>query len=47
MEDLRKVFVTIEVFNLRTSPLEKLVYGMVSLIIVAVVGAILALVIRK
>jgi hypothetical protein len=40
---LASKYVTVEAFE----PIRKLVYGMVSLILVAVVGAILTIVIRK
>lgn len=47
IEKLRAIFVPIDIFNLRISPLEKIVYGMVSLILLAVIGALVALVIKK
>ena len=47
IEVLRKIFVTIEVFELKITPLEKLVYGFVGVVLLAVLGAIIALVIRK
>lgn len=47
IEKLREIFVTIEVFNLRMNPLEKLFYGIISLIVLSVFGALIALVIRK
>ena len=47
IEEMRKVFVTIEVFNLRLSPIEKIVYGFASLILVGVVTALITLVIKK
>lgn len=46
-EELREVFVSIETFNLRLSPLEKVVYGLVSLILVGVVTSLIALVLKK
>jgi hypothetical protein len=45
IEDLRKVFVSIETFNLRLSPLEKIVYSASSVIGLAAMGAIAALII--
>lgn len=46
-EELRKIFVTYDIFNLRVSPLEKLGYGLVSMIVVAVVAALITLVVRR
>jgi len=42
-EKLEKEYVTVEAFG----PVKSIVYGLVSLILVAVVGALIALVIRK
>jgi len=47
IEGLRDVFITKETFNLRFSPIEKLVYGFTSIILVAVGTALVYLVIRK
>jgi hypothetical protein len=47
MEEMRKVFVSIETFNLRLSPLEKIVYGASAVVGLAVVGAIVALVVKQ
>jgi hypothetical protein len=47
IEQLRKVFVTIEVFNLRLSPIEKIVYGATAAIGLAIVGALMALLLRQ
>jgi len=44
MESLRKVFVTVEVFNLRFSPIEKIVYGFAGLVLTGFATAIIALV---
>ena len=46
-EHLREVFVSLETFNLRMSPLEKVVYGLVTLILIAVATSIVALVVKK
>lgn len=45
IEKLRNVFVSTEVFNLRMSPIEKIVYGMATVIGLAFVGAVVSLVI--
>jgi hypothetical protein len=42
-----ETFITRIEFNGRVSPLEKIVYGAVSLVLVSVVGAIIALVLKK
>lgn len=47
LEELRDIFVSIETFNLRLSPLEKVVYGLVSLILVGVVTSLIALVLKR
>jgi hypothetical protein len=54
IEDLRKIFVSIETFNLkleaigqRLSPLEKIVYGATGLILITVLGAALAFLMKK
>jgi hypothetical protein len=47
IEELRKVFVTTDTFNLRFSPIEKLVYGFTSIVLVAVVTSLVYLVVRK
>jgi hypothetical protein len=47
IEKLRGIFVTIEIFNLRLTPVEKLVYGMVSLIVTSVLLAVIYLVIKR
>lgn len=47
LEELRDIFVSIETFNLRLSPLEKVVYGLVSLVLVGVVTSLIALVLKK
>lgn len=46
IERLRDIFVTIEVFDLRIAPLEKIGYGVVAMIVIAVFSAIITLVIR-
>jgi hypothetical protein len=46
IEHFRKIFITIEVFNLRLSPLEKIVYTTAGVVGVAVVGALVALVLK-
>jgi hypothetical protein len=45
-EHLREVFVSLETFNLRLSPLEKVVYGLVTLILVGVATSLVALVLK-
>jgi hypothetical protein len=47
IERLREIFVTQDIFELRLSPLEKIVYGLVGLTLFTVVGALLYLVIQK
>jgi predicted permease len=54
IECLRKIFVPIEIFELnlekieaRLTPLEKIIYGGISIILVTVLGAILGWVIVK
>lgn len=46
IERMRDKFVTIEVFNLRITPMEKLLYGAVVMMITAVFAGLLALVIK-
>ena len=46
IERLRTIFVTIDVFNLRLAPLERLGYGLVALVIITVFSALIALVIK-
>lgn len=46
-EHLREVFVSIETFNLRMSPLEKVVYGLVTLVLIGVATSLVALVVKK
>lgn len=47
IEELREIFLTKEVFQLRISPLEKIVYGFTSVVLLTVAGALVALVMRK
>lgn len=47
VEEMRKVFVTMEVFNLRFSPIEKIVYGFTGMVLVAFASALVVLVIKK
>lgn len=47
VEEMRKVFVTMEVFNLRFSPVEKIVYGFTGMVLVAFASALVVLVIKK
>jgi hypothetical protein len=47
IEEMRKIFITSETFNLRFSPIEKLVYGFISIILVAVITSLVYVVIRK
>jgi cell division protein FtsL len=47
IEELRHTFVTLETFNLRFSPIEKIVYGFTSIILVTVATALIYLVVRK
>ena len=46
-ERMREIFVTKDIFELRLSPLEKGFYGVVSLILFTVIGAILSIVVLK
>lgn len=46
-EKLRSIFVTTETFNLRLSPLEKIVYGGATAVGLSVIGALMALILRK
>jgi len=45
IEEMREIFVSLDVFNLRMSPIEKIVYGVSTVVGLSVVGAIIALVI--
>jgi hypothetical protein len=47
IERLREIFVTQDIFELRLSPLEKIVYGLVGLTLFTVMGALLYFVIQK
>lgn len=47
LEEMRKVFVTMEVFNLRLSPIEKIVYGFAGLVLVSFATAAIALILKK
>lgn len=54
LEELRKIFVSIDIFNLtnkgisdRINPLEKLVYGMISVILLGFLSAVVGLVIMN
>lgn len=47
IEKLREIFVSIDVFNLRMTPIEKIVYGAAYAVGLAVIGAILALVFKS
>ena len=47
IEDIREIFVTKEVFELRFSPMEKIVYGLSGMALISIFGAIFTLVIRK
>lgn len=47
MEELREIFVTKDIFNLRINPLEKIVYGAVGLVCVSVFTAIIYLVVKR
>jgi hypothetical protein len=47
IEKLRSIFVTIDTFNLRLSPIEKIVYGAATAIGLAVLGAGMAFILRK
>jgi hypothetical protein len=41
LEKLREIFVEKELFNLRMQPLEKLVYGVVAMILLAFAGVVI------
>ena len=47
IEAMRKIFVPRDVFELRMGPMEKLYYGIISMIVMAVFGALITLVIRQ
>jgi hypothetical protein len=47
LEKLRDIFVSIDVFNLRISPIEKIVYGGAGLILISVVTAIIYTVLKQ
>ena len=47
VERMRTIFVTSEVFNLRITPIEKIVYGLSTAIGLGVIGAILALILQR
>ena len=47
IECLRKVFVSIEVFELRLSPVEKIVYGATGAVLLAFLGAIIGFFITR
>jgi len=38
IEEMRKIFVPREVFDLRMNPIEKLVYGVVTIMLMGVIG---------
>jgi len=46
IEKLKDYVLKLE-FNLRVAPLEKLIYGTVTIVLVAVFGALVALVVKK
>jgi hypothetical protein len=46
-EHFRKIFVTFEIFNLRLSPIEKIVYTAATAVGLAVVAGVMALVVKK
>lgn len=47
MEELREIFVPMDIFNLRINPLEKIVYGAVGLVCVSVLTALIYLVVKQ
>lgn len=47
MEELRDIFITKEMFNVRFSPIEKIVYGFTGMVLVAFVSGLIVLVIKK
>ena len=47
IEKMRDIFVEDEIFNLRVSPIERIVYGFVGLVLVGVATALVSLVIMK
>lgn len=47
IEKLRTIFVSWDIFNLRITPIERLVYGFVSLALTAVVGYLIFLAVRS
>lgn len=46
MEEMRKTFVTIETFTLKITPLERIIYGFVSLLLVTVATILIGSVLR-
>ena len=46
IEEGRKFFVTLDIFNLRLGPLEKIGYGAVTMMVIAVFSALIALVVK-
>jgi|WetSurMetagenome_2_1015567.scaffolds.fasta_scaffold242897_2 hypothetical protein len=47
IDEMRKIFLTIEIFELKFSPIEKIVYGFTGLILTAFATALVILVIKK
>lgn len=47
IEELRKIFLTKEVFDLRFTPIEKIVYTFTGMVLVAFVSGVIVLVIKK
>ena len=47
IEKMRTIFITEDVFDLRLAPIERIVYGFVGLILVAVATGIISLVIVR
>ena len=47
IEELRKIFVSFEVFDLRLKPIEKLLYGTVSVVGVLIITALMSYILIK
>jgi len=47
IEEMRRIFLPRDEFNLRFSPVEKILYGMVSMVLIAFMSFVISFVIRK
>lgn len=46
MEEMRKTFVTIETFTLKITPLERIIYGFVGLLLLTVATILIGMVLK-